>query len=204
MVFRRSENEEQYENEDDDGLNIISDDDDEEGPALFEEGAACTLCSAEDGRVGLDPTCHGSYEGEPLLVGFNCLTTALKDAYAATDGITVIVEPFGDNAFHLYYRLDEMPAYQFPRDDIEPISWLLLARCGQQSHYAWLTPEFVDPSLPEDPDRAVFRNLDRDIEHLCAACAASALSTAYRALDLPLITAEIPRGAMGVLMPSGE
>jgi hypothetical protein len=102
-----------------------------------------------------------------------------------------------------------MPAYQFPREDIEPLSWMLLtigdscARCGEQSHFAWLTPDFVDPALPEDEDTPVFRNLERDAEHLCAAHAAAALAQAYRHLDLPLVSAEVPRGAMGVVMPSG-
>ncbi|HEY8173715.1 MAG TPA: hypothetical protein VIH21_11570 [Dehalococcoidia bacterium] len=211
MVFRRREQESDDIKEDqEDGLNIISDDDEEDDEEpIFIEGQSCWVCSEEVGRVGLDPTCHGMYDGQTVLLGFNCLDAALKDAYAANDGIAAIVEPFGDNKFHLYYRLDEMPAYQFPREDIEPISWLLLtigdncARCGEQSHYAWLTPDFVDPELPEEEDRAVFRNLDRDAEHLCAACTATALAASYRKLDLPLMTVELPRGAMGILMPSG-
>ncbi len=215
MVFRRSGSEEgrdQVIEEDTDGLNIVSEDDDvEEGEeALFEEGEQCEICGAEPGIVGIDPTCHGMYPGEePLLAGQRCLEQALKDAYGKDEGIAVIVEPFGENDMHLYYRLDEMPAYQFPREDVEAISWLLLtigddcARCGGQSHFAWLTPAFVDPELPEDPDRAVFRHMDRDIEHLCRDCAASRLAKSYGALNLPLITVEVPRSAMGVMMPSG-
>ena len=76
------------------------------------------------------------------------------------------------------------------------------ARCGEQSHVAWLTPEFVDQKLPEN--RAVFRNLDADVEHLCQACTAAALAQAYRELELPLITVELPRSAMGVLMPTED
>jgi hypothetical protein len=203
---------------DDDEPNIISADDedgdlDEDAEFAIEElfapGEMCYLCSSEEGRVGLDPSCHGSYDGEATLLGYNCLDSALNDAYAQNDGIAVVVQPFGDNKFHLYYRLDEMPAYQFTREDIEGVSWLLLtigdacARCGEQSHIAWLTPRFVDPELPEEPDRAVFRNLDKDIEHLCRACAASALAGAYKKLGLPMVTVEVPRSAMGVMMPSG-
>jgi len=189
--------------------NIISADDEgeeyEEGielEELFEPGARCHLCSGEDGRIGLDPSCHGTYDGEPVLLGHNCLEQALKDAYTQNDGIAIIVEPFGDNHFHLYYRLDEMPAYGFSREDIEGISWLLLtigdacARCGEQSHTAWLTTKFVDPALPEEPDQNVFRNLDKDIEHLCRACTAAALSATYRKLELPMLTIEVPRSAM--------
>jgi len=145
---------------------------------------------------------------EPLLLCAMCLEGGIKDAFEQNDGIAIVVEPFGKNDMHLYYRLDEMPAYQFPREDVEAISWLLLtigddcARCGQQSHFAWLTSAFVDPELPEDPDRAVFRNMDRDIEHLCRACAATALAKSYLSLKLGLVTAEVPRSAMGVLMPS--
>jgi hypothetical protein len=196
---------------------IISEDDegeeyDESGielEDLFAHGERCHLCGNEDGRIGLDPSCHGTYDGEPVLLGHDCAEAALKDAYGQNEGIAIVIEPFGKNNFHLYYRLDEMPAYGFSREDIEGISWLLLtigdacARCGEQSHTAWLTPKFVDPSLPEEPDRNVFRNLDRDIEHLCRACAASALATAYRKLNLPMLTVELPRSAMGIVMPSG-
>ena len=72
-----------------------------------------------------------------------------------------------------------MPAYQFVREDVEAISWLLLtigdncARCGEQSHFAWLTRDFVDVQLPEN--KPLFRNLDGEIEHLCGACAGAAL-----------------------------
>lgn len=215
MVFRRTGREEEQDriDEDDDGLNILSDDDDEddEEEEMFAEGELCWACQSEPGRVGVDPTCHGVYTGEDgaTLLGYDCLAKGLKDAYARTEGIAVIVEPFADNKFHLYYRLDEMPAYQFPRSDIEAISWLMLtigdacSRCGEQSHVAWLTPEFVDPELPEEEDRAVFRNMDRDYERLCRSCAAAALAETYRALDLPLMTVELPRSAMGIMMPSG-
>jgi hypothetical protein len=219
MVFRRmgEEGRGQVQEEQTDGLNIISDEDDddeEQGadgePTLFVRGEQCWLCQAEPGTVGIDPTCHGGYSGdEPVLVGRQCLEQALKDAYTKDEGIAIIVEPFGANDMHLYYRLDEMPAYQFPREDVEAISWLLLtigddcARCGEQSHFAWLTPQFVDPELPDEPSRAVFRNMDRDIEHLCRACTAAQLAKSYAALALPLITVELPRSAMGIMMPSG-
>ena len=216
MVFRRAgsgEEKDQVQEEQEDGLNIISEDDDEEddGEAIFVEGELCWVCQKERGRVGIDPTCHGSYSGDdgPLLLGFDCLAKGLKDAYAKTEGIGVIVEPFGDNKFHLYYRLDEMPAYQFPREDIEGVSWMMLTigdpcgRCGEQSHFAWLTPAFVDPELPEEDTRAVFRNLDAEYERLCRGCAAAALAACYTSLDLPLMTVELPRSAMGVMMPSG-
>jgi hypothetical protein len=218
MVFRRSGSDdgEQVQDEDTDGLNIVSEDDDDEEEdgggeeTIFVRGEQCWVCQAEPGTVGVDPTCHGTYGGEePVLVGYRCLEQALRDAYAKDEGIAIIAEPFGANIFHLYYRLDEMPAYQFPREDVEAISWLLLsigddcARCGEQSHFAWLTPDFVDPELPEEPDRAVFRNMDRDVEHLCKGCAAAALAKSYAALKLPLITVEVPRSAMGVMMPSG-
>jgi len=198
--------------------NIISADDEDgeyeedvsyEIEDIFAPGQQCYVCAGEEGRIGLDPSCHGQYDGEATLLGYNCIEAALKDAYTQSDGIAIVVSPFGDNKFHLYYRLDEMPAYGFPREDVEGISWLLLtigdacARCGEQSHVAWLTPEFVDPALPEEPDRAVFRNLDKDIEHLCWGCAASTLAAGYRKLDLPMMTIEVPRSAMGVVMPSG-
>lgn len=218
MVFRRAGDNERDEvvEEQEDSLRIRDgDDDDEEGEyeeSLFEPDDKCWVCKDEDGRVGIDPTCHGTYDGEDdrVLLGYNCLEQGLKDAYAKNDGIAIVVEPFGANKFHLYYRLDEMPAYQFPRQDIESISWLLLsigdacARCGEQSHFAWLTPAFVDPELPEEEDRAVFRNLDGDFEHLCRNCTATAVAKAYRALDLPLMTVEVARSAMGVLMPAGD
>jgi len=213
MVFRRSGREEEQDeiDEEDDGLNIVSDDEDGEEDEMFAEGELCSMCENEPGRVGVDPTCHGVYTGDerPALLGYDCLEKGLEDAYSGTEGIAVIVEPFGENKYHLYYRLDEMPAYQFPRSDIEAISWLMLtigdacSRCGAQSHVAWLTPEFVDPELPEEEDRAVFRNMDRDCERLCRACTAAALAVAYRALDLPLMTVELPVGAMGIMMPSG-
>jgi hypothetical protein len=101
-----------------------------------------------------------------------------------------------------------MPAYQFVREDVEAISWLTLtigdecARCGEQSRFALLTKDFVDQKLPED--RQVFRNLERNIEHLCGDCAAAHLADVYKALRVRLVTAEVPRGAMGILMPTGE
>lgn len=217
MVFRRTGSEHQDKREeDDDGLNVVSDDDEEEDEdegdeEIFSPGDMCSRCEAERGRVGLDPTCHGVYgDGDgPELFGYNCLPQGLAEAYAKTEGIGVIVEPFGHNKFHLYYRLDEMPAYQFPRSDIEAVSWVMLSlgdacsRCGEQSHFAWLTKDFVDPELPEDEDATVFRNMDRNFERLCRTCAAKALTAAYTSMDLPLMTVELPRSAMGVMMPSG-
>jgi hypothetical protein len=197
--------------------NIISADDEEdygdetgvEVEDLFAPGEQCHNCGAEAGRAGLDPSCHGTYDGDPTLLGHNCLEGALKDAYGQNDGIAIVVEPFGKNKYHLYYRLDEMPAYQFNRQDVEGISWLLLtigdacAKCGEQSHAAWLTPKFVDKDLPEDPETPVFRNLDQDAQHLCWSCTASQLAAAYKKLNLPMLTIEVPRSAMGVMMPSG-
>lgn len=218
MVFRRTgsdDEQDKIQDEDEDGLNIVSEDDEddeEEGDEeLFASGDMCSQCESERGRVALDPTCHGVYGGDdgPVLFGYDCLPQGLAEAYSKTEGIGVIVEPFGHNKFHLYYRLDEMAAYQFPRTDIEAVSWLMLtigdacSRCGEQSHFAWLTPAFVDPELPEDDDAPVFRNMERDIERLCRACAAQALTAAYKSLNLPLMTVELPRSAMGVMMPSG-
>ena len=76
MVFRRSDRErELVQEEDANGLNIVSGDDDDEEPDedeeedeaadLFEEGQQCDVCAAEEGRVGLDPTCRGAYDGDP-------------------------------------------------------------------------------------------------------------------------------------------
>jgi hypothetical protein len=197
--------------EDDDEFNVVSGDfeDDESFPHdLFGDGGPCEACGNEPGRIGIDPTCRGAYDGEPQLVGFDCAAEQLKQAYGSVEGVGVIVEPFGEYAAHFYYRLDEMPAYQFVRDDVEAISWLMLtigdacARCGQQSRFALLTKNFVDEDLPENEQ--VFRNLDRDIDHLCGACAATHLARSYEALQAPLVTVEVPRGAMGILMPTGE
>src|SRR5437764_943327 len=52
--------------------------------------------------------------------------------------------------------------------------------------------------------KQTFGNLDKDIGHLCKECAASALAESYRSLGLPLMTVELPRGAMGILMPTGD
>ncbi|MEX2245233.1 MAG: hypothetical protein WEC75_00970 [Dehalococcoidia bacterium] len=196
--------------DDEDGLNIVSEDAEEESEAydLFEEGQRCDVCGGVDGRVGFDPTVRGSYDGTPVLYCYGCLEAGLKSAYRDVDGVAVVVEPFGEYRAHYYYRLDELPAYQFVREDIEALSWLLLtigdtcARCSEQSHVAWLTRDFVDARLPEG--EPVFRNMDADIEHLCNSCAAAALAELYRSLDLPLMTVELPRSAMGVLMPTGE
>jgi hypothetical protein len=217
MVFRRTGREEQEEvdEDDEDGLNVVSDDDEEDeddgDEEIFSPGDTCSRCETERGRVGLDPTCHGVYGGEdgPVLFGYDCLPQGLTEAYEKTEGIGVIIEPFGHNKFHLYYRLDEMPAYQFCRQDVEAISWLMLtlgdacSRCGEQSHFAWLTKAFVDPELPEDEDTPVFRNLDGNFERLCRSCTAKALTASYKAMNLPLMTVELPRSAMGVMMPSG-
>jgi len=214
MVFRRAGDQDREEvvEEQDDGLNIISDEDGggEPDEDLFAPGDLCWSCQEREARVGFDPSCHGTYDGEAQALCYECLADALEKAYAAIDGIAAVVEPFGEHKFHLYYRLDEMPAYQFPRDDIEPLSWLLLtigdgcAECGEQSHFAWLTRDFVDPELPEDPGRPVFRNLDGEIPHLCGKHTAVRLLEAYRSRRLPVMTVEVPRSAMGVLMPSGE
>ena len=212
MVFRRNDSED--EQEDEDGLNIVGEDDDDddgEDEELFAPGDMCSRCESERGRVGLDPTCHGMYGGDdgPVLFGYDCLPQGLSEAYATTEGIGVIVEPFGHNKFHLYYRLDEMPAYQFCRSDIEAVSWLVLtlgdacSRCGEQSHFAWLTKDFVDQELPEDEDTPVFRNLEGNLERLCRSCTAKALTASYTSMNLPLMTVELPRSAMGVMMPSG-
>jgi hypothetical protein len=213
MVFRRAEPGKQVEEEDEDGLNIISadDEDEEEEPVeggLFELGQQCDICSAEEGIVGLDPTVRGAYDGTPVLYGTNCLPEGLKAAYAGVEGIGVIVEPFDEYSDLYYYRLDEMPAYQFVREDIEAISWLLLtiggpcARCGEQSRFAVLNRDFVDPRLPEG--EPVFRNMEADAEQLCGACAGQALARACLSLALPLMTVELPRSAMGIIMPTGE
>ncbi len=215
MVFRSGgDRREEAVEEDEDGLNIISaEDEDDEGDEelagdLFEAGQLCDACGAEEGRIGLDPTCRGAYDGDPVFYGLRCLPEGLKAAYAGVEGIAIIVEPFDEYSDHYYYRLDELPAYQFVREDVEAISWLLLtigdacARCGEQSRFAWLTRDFVDPRLPEN--EPVFRNLDRDIEHLCGPCAGTALAASYRSLELPLMTVELPRSAMGIMMPTGE
>jgi hypothetical protein len=100
-----------------------------------------------------------------------------------------------------------MPAYQFVRDDVEAVSWLMLTigddckRCGGQSRFALLTQAFVDEDLPEG--QKVFRNLDRTIEHLCGSCAGTHLARACQSLGLPLVSVEVPRGAMGIIMPAG-
>jgi hypothetical protein len=214
MVFRRAgggEEQDEVVEEDDDGLNIVSDDEedgDEVAGDLFEPGQLCDVCSKDEGRVGLDPTCRGQYDGEPLFLCFGCLTGALQDAYKGVEGVAIIVESFGEYGDHYYYRLDEMPAYQFVREDVEAISWLLLtigddcARCGEQSHFAWLTRDSVDERLPEN--RAVFRSLDGEIDHLCGSCAGAALAASYKSLELPLMTVELPRSAMGIVMPTAE
>ena len=213
MVFRRAGDDKRGDivEEDEDGLNIISDEDDDgeaEGGALFEEGQLCDVCGQEPGRVGLDATCRGTYEGDATFYCYTCLPAGLKTAYKTVDGVAIIVESFGEYSDHYYYRLDEMPAYQFVREDVEAISWLLLtigdqcSRCKEQSHFAWLTREFVDTHLPEN--RTIFRNLDKEIEHLCSDCAAAAQAESYITLELPMMRVEVPRSAMGILMPTGE
>ena len=213
MMRREDRERERAGDEDADGLNIISaDDEDDEEPEdeeevrdLFSVGMPCYVCG-EEGQIGLDPTCRGAYDGEAALYCFRCAADGLREAFAGIDGISVVVEPFGKYDAQYSYRIDEMPAYQFVREDIEAVSWLLLtigdacARCGEQSHHAWLTRSFVDAKLPEG--RAVFRNLDRDVEHLCNGCVAAALVKASAALKLPMMTLEVPRSAMGVLMPT--
>jgi hypothetical protein len=200
-----------YDDEEDDELNIVSaEDDDEEEVSyeLFAEGQRCDVCNGEEGRVGLDPTCRGAYDGEPRLYGYNCLADGLRTAWKDVEGVSAIVEPFAEYGALHYYRVDELPSYQFVREDTEAISWLLLtvgddcSRCSEQSRHAWLTPEFVDPRLPEN--RPVFRNLDADIEHLCNTHAAERMARVCREMELPLMTIELPRSAMGLLMPTGD
>lgn len=198
------------EGQQEDGLNIYSGDDDdgEVTGGMFALGQNCDICGAEEGRIGLDPTCRGNYDGTPILYGFNCVTDGLREAYGGVEGVGVIVEPFDEYTDAYYYRLDEMPAYQFVREDVEGISWLMLiigdncARCGEQSRFVFLTRDNVDPRLPEE--EPVFRNLDGDLEHLCGACAGAALAAGCKSLDLPLMTVELPRSAMGIIMPTGE
>ncbi len=208
-MFRRIENPKPGEQEA--GLNIISGDDEDEGGVtgdLFALGQNCDICGTEEGRVGLDPTCRGAYDGTPVFYGFACLTDGLREAYGGVEGVGVIVEPFDDYSDNYYYRLDEMPAYQFVREDVEAISWQMLtigdacARCGEQSRFVWLTRDFVEPSLPEA--QPVFKNMDEDSEHLCGPCAGAALAAACKSLELPIMTVELPRSAMGIIMPTGD
>ncbi|MEX2227978.1 MAG: hypothetical protein WEB52_16210 [Dehalococcoidia bacterium] len=206
---RKSETADDDRDDDDDEFNVVSGDDDDAVPyELFADGGDCSICGNEPGRIGIDPTVRGAYEGDPVLVGYACAAEQLKAAYDGVEGVGVIVEPFGEHSSHLYYRLDEMPAYQFVREDVEAMSWLMLTigdeckRCGEQSRFALLTKDFVDQDLPENAQ--VFRNLDREIEHLCSGCAATHLVRSYEALQVPLVTADVPRGAMGILMPAGE
>ena len=191
-----------------DDLSIFSEEEvEEEYEGLFTEGQACDLCG-KPGRVGIDPTCRGNYDGEPKLACFDCAPSVLKDAFAEVQGMSAIVEPLEDYDVLWYYRIDEMASYQFVREDLEGISWLLLtvggpcSRCGEQSRHAWLTSDVIDPKLPEG--KAVFRNLDSDTEALCNGCAAGAINDACKAIDMPLIAIEVPRSAMGVLIPTGE
>ena len=210
MVFRRAEREQQEHLVEEDALTIIDGDAETGGieGGLFEPGQQCDICSAEPGVVGLDVTCRGAYPGDPVLYGATCLPEGLSAAYAAVEGIAVIVEPFDEYSDLYFYRLDEMPSYQFVREDIEAISWLLLtigdecARCGAQSRVAWLTRDFVDPKLPES--QPLFRNLEQSIEHLCGGCAGTALARSCLSLELPLMRIELPRSAMGIMMPTGD
>jgi len=202
-MFRRTDAEEQ-----DDGLNIYSDDGDEqEFTELFVAGQPCDVCGAE-GRIGVDPTVRGTYEGSPVLGCLEHAPDLIRRAFDDVQGISVIVEPFGDYDAVWYYRLDELPSYQFVREDVEGVSWLLLAiggpcsRCSEQSRHAWIPSDHVDPKLPEG--RPVFRGIDGDFDMLCNRCASSALATACAELSLPLLSLEVPRGAMGLLIPTGD
>jgi hypothetical protein len=98
-----------------------------------------------------------------------------------------------------------MPAYQFPRIMTFDISAAAhdrrRLRAAASRVTAWLTPNFVDKNLPEDPDTPVFRNLDKDAEHLCWT-APRPPSPPPTANSTPMMTAEVPRSAMGVMMPS--
>lgn len=191
-------------------LNIMSGDDEdgkEISGAMFEEGQPCDVCAKTEGRIGLDPTCRGAYDGTPVLYCFACAADGLHDAYAGTEGLAVVVEPFAEFDAHYYYRLDELASYQFVREDIEPLSWLMLtigdkcARCGEQSRFAWLPSDAVDPQLSEN--ESVFRGLDA-AENLCGACTGLALARSCASLELPLMTVELPRSAMGLMMPTGD
>ena len=75
------------------------------------------------------------------------------------------------------------------------------ARCGEQSRFAWVASDNVDPQLPENA--AVFTNLD-GAENLCGACTGLALARSCASLELPLMTVELPRSAMGLMMPTGD
>jgi hypothetical protein len=92
---------------------------------------------------------------------FGCAPAALKDAFSGVQGISVIVEPFDDYDTIYYYRVDEMPAYSFIRDDIEAVSWLLLTvgddrgAAASRASDAWLTRDFTDPRPEGEP---VFRD----------------------------------------------
>ena len=98
MVFRRAgagEERDQVAEEQEDGLNIVNDEDEDDGEVigdLFEAGQFCDVCSKEEGRVGLDPTCRGAYDGDPVFLCFGCLTGALQDAYKGVEGSAIIVE----------------------------------------------------------------------------------------------------------------
>ncbi|HWQ27869.1 MAG TPA: hypothetical protein VNN12_02470 [Dehalococcoidia bacterium] len=181
--------------------------DDTEGgfEPLFEEGQRCDACGVVEGRVGIDPTCGGVYDGEPTLVCYDCLGPALRRHYGAMEGIAVVVEPAAVFDTHDYYRIDEMAAYEFLQEDIDTVAWMLLEiggecqQCGEQSHVLWLPIEAIDIELPDDTP--IFVNPDAPRRFLCGTCAGEALARAYRASERRLLQVEVPRAAMGLLLP---
>lgn len=172
---------------------------------LFVAGQRCDSCGAAEGRVGIDPTCGGAYDGEPTLVCHDCLEPALRRSYDAMQGIAVVVEPAAVFDTHDYYRVDEMASYEFLQEDIDAVSWMLLAvgggceECGEQSHALWLPVEAIDIHLPDDTPIIV--NPEAPGRLLCGGCLAQTLTRAYRATGRPLLQVEVPRAAMGLLLP---
>ncbi|HXF52277.1 MAG TPA: hypothetical protein VNM43_11405 [Dehalococcoidia bacterium] len=180
--------------------------DEEEGfEPLFEEGQRCDACGVTEGRVGIDPTCGGVYDGTPTFVCYDCLQPALRRHYEAMEGIAVVVEPAALFDTHDYYRVDEMAAYEFLQEDIDTVSWMLLTiggdceECGEQSHVLWLPVEAIDVELPEDTP--IFVNPEAPRKLLCGPCAADTLAQAYCAAERRLWQVEVPRAAMGLLLP---
>lgn len=178
----------------------------EEGFApLFAEGQRCDACGVAEGRVGIDPTCGGVYDGTPAFVCYDCLGPALRREYERMEGIAVIVEPAAMFDTHDYYRIDEMAAYEFLQEDIDTVAWMLLAtggdceECCEQSHVLWLPVDAIDVELPEDAP--IFVNPEAPRRLLCGPCAADALAMAYRAAERRLWQVEVPRAAMGLLLP---
>ncbi len=179
---------------------------DEAYAPLFEEGQPCDLCGASEGRVGIDPTCQGEYDGAPEIACYRCLGPALRRHYEGMEGIAVVVEPAPGFDSHDYYRVDELREYDFLLEDIDTISWLLLGIggdcdvCRKQSHVLWLPADAIDSRLPDDAP--MFVNPGAEGRFLCGGCVADALTNAYRASERRLLQVETPRAAMGVLVPA--